>query len=323
MRSVWALCFLAAPLCAVAQSGSNESIASDAQIREILVHRVGAHADTFGIVVGVLEPHGRRIVAHGSERAGGPPLSGDTTFEIGSITHAFTSLMRGADEPPPEAQSASLGQTRAQVGTTDNEAYASLLLARIAAPLGLTRTVAVEPPRDGRPIATGHNWLRALVAVPPLDTRIVHGAGVIRSTANEMLEFLAAHSQSTAGPLASAIQRAIRGGEPAPGGWLVMVTPKHRLLSRHGATQGFNAFAGFDLERKVAVVVLANVATAGGVSDLGHHLLNPDFPLLPADSPLLGGSPSLQAGLGETARETPAWRELTLDEWNQPKPAHF
>src|SRR5690606_33087648 len=44
-----------------------------------------------GIVVGVLEPQGRRIVAGGPE--GDEPFDGDTLFEIGSISKVFTALL--------------------------------------------------------------------------------------------------------------------------------------------------------------------------------------------------------------------------------------
>jgi len=46
------------------------------------------------MVVGVIEPGGRRVVAYGSLANGDPrPLDGDTIFEIGSISKVFTSLL--------------------------------------------------------------------------------------------------------------------------------------------------------------------------------------------------------------------------------------
>src|SRR5215467_7311064 len=64
------------------------------EIREILVKRIDQQKQAVGIVVGVIEPTGRRVVAYGNLANGDPrPLDGDTIFEIGSISKVFTSLL--------------------------------------------------------------------------------------------------------------------------------------------------------------------------------------------------------------------------------------
>src|SRR5215470_12527749 len=64
------------------------------EIREILVKRVDHQKQAVGIVVGVIEPKGRRVAAYGSLAKGDRrTLDGDTIFEIGSISKVFTSLV--------------------------------------------------------------------------------------------------------------------------------------------------------------------------------------------------------------------------------------
>lgn len=77
-----------------AQAPPNSPVPPDSEIRKILVERIDSFHQGVGIVVGVIEPQGRRVVAYGSLDKGDPrPLNGDTIFEIGSATKVFTSLL--------------------------------------------------------------------------------------------------------------------------------------------------------------------------------------------------------------------------------------
>jgi len=79
---------------AAAQSAPDPPVFSNAEIRKILVERIDTSHRGVGIVVGIIEPRGRRIVAYGGVNQGDTrPLNGDTIFEIGSATKVFTSLL--------------------------------------------------------------------------------------------------------------------------------------------------------------------------------------------------------------------------------------
>jgi D-alanyl-D-alanine-carboxypeptidase/D-alanyl-D-alanine-endopeptidase len=67
---------------------------SDAEIRAILAQRIDAEHSGVGIVVGIIDAHGRRIVSYGvSDPADPRRVDGRTVFEIGSMSKVFTSLL--------------------------------------------------------------------------------------------------------------------------------------------------------------------------------------------------------------------------------------
>jgi CubicO group peptidase (beta-lactamase class C family) len=69
-------------------------VSGTAEIREILVRRIDHQKQAAGIVVGIIEPNGRRVVAYGNLAKADPrTVDGDTIFEIGSISKVFTSLL--------------------------------------------------------------------------------------------------------------------------------------------------------------------------------------------------------------------------------------
>jgi CubicO group peptidase (beta-lactamase class C family) len=70
---------------------------TDAEIHRILADRVQAIAGPeggMGIVVGVLDEKGPRVIAYGDDGSAAPrPLNGDSVFEIASVTKVFTALL--------------------------------------------------------------------------------------------------------------------------------------------------------------------------------------------------------------------------------------
>lgn len=88
----------AALLLALIAFGAHAAgLPSDAEIHRILEARVQAIAGPeggMGIVVGVLDEKGPRIIAYGDDGSDARrPLNGDTVFEIASVTKAFTALL--------------------------------------------------------------------------------------------------------------------------------------------------------------------------------------------------------------------------------------
>jgi D-alanyl-D-alanine-carboxypeptidase/D-alanyl-D-alanine-endopeptidase len=67
---------------------------TDAAIKDMLARRIERQRDGVGLVVGVIDEGGRRVIAHGRMRRRGRRLvDGRTVFEIGSTTKVFTALL--------------------------------------------------------------------------------------------------------------------------------------------------------------------------------------------------------------------------------------
>ena len=75
-------------------AGQASSLPADEEIRQILTRLVETERRAVGIVVGVVDGNGRRVVGHGRLAADDPRVpDADTVFEIGSITKVFTAIV--------------------------------------------------------------------------------------------------------------------------------------------------------------------------------------------------------------------------------------
>lgn len=366
-------------VAAMAQTPASP-VPSNEEIRKILADRLGENKDRVGIVVGVIEPAGRRFVAVGSFDKNDPrPLGPKTVFEIGSATKVFTGLLladmvqRGevsltdpvAKYLPPEVKMPERGgrvitledlsrhrsglpRLPGNLNASENpqnpysrytvqqlydflsgyvlprdigsafeysnlgvgllghvlslaagKDYETLVRERICLPLGMGDTVITLSPDLKSRLAVGHDQRYEVTSNWDLPT--LAGAGALRSTAEDMVSFLAAQLGHTKTRLDAAIAMTRSRRSPAENGmeiglgWLIRPTKNSEIIWHNGGTGGYRSFAGFDLKSGAGVVVLSNVFTLAGVDDIGFHLLDPESPMLPHDSPLILPPPSRTA----------------------------
>jgi CubicO group peptidase (beta-lactamase class C family) len=174
-----------------------------------------------------------------------------------------------------------LGHALALKAGTD---YEALVRTRIADPLGMKSTAITLTPELKARLAAGHN--AALETVANWDIPTLAGAGALRSTANDMLNFLAANLGYTKSPLAPAMAAMLKTRKPTGTpeleiamGWHIFTSNGKEIVWHNGGTGGYRTFIGFDPKARIGVVALANTNTAVGVDDIGHHLLDSASPL--------------------------------------------
>ncbi len=356
---------------------------SDDAVRAALRERIEARR-AVGVVVGLVDPSGRRVIAAGLRDAGDArPLDGDALFEIGSVSKVFTALLlaemvqRGevkltdpvASLLPPGTvvprkgdRQITLGDLAAQLSglprlpanlapkdATDpyvdydaarlyaflkdctltrepgasyeysnlgagllghalarraGTTWESLVRARIAKPLGLAATTVTPGGELAARVVPGHD--ESLARVPAWHFDALAGAGALRSTANDMLAFVAAAAGLRETPLAPALQAMLapRHATDIPDteialGWHVSKRFGRDIVWHNGGTGGFHSFVGFDPQARTGVVVLAN-ASVPDWDEFAVRLL--------AGQPLAAPAAATAAGTAAGAR-----REVALD----------
>lgn len=94
MRTFFLNWIVAMTLGTAAHADNLSTAPTDAEILNILTDRIDKQQQSIGIVVGIIDANGRRIVAHGHPAKGDPrPVDGRTVFEIRSVTKVFTALL--------------------------------------------------------------------------------------------------------------------------------------------------------------------------------------------------------------------------------------
>ena len=155
--------------------------------------------------------------------------------------------------------------------------FEELIKNRITNELGMPDTVITLTPAMTKHLAKGH---MGKSEVDGLILPVLTGAGAIRSTAKDMLTFLAANMGLKKTPLYSAMQAAHkplrqRNSKNRKIGlaWNITTTAENQYLWHAGGTRGHGSFIGFDKDRQIGVVLLSNSNTPA--MDIGLHVLDP------------------------------------------------
>jgi len=176
--------------------------------------------------------------------------------------------------------------------------YEELLRRRIFDPLGMSSTSIMLSEAQKKRLAPGYD--ASLKPAKNWDLDALAGAGAVRSTANDMLKFVAANLELTDTPLKSAMRR-MRSVTKAIGAedmeigmaWHVLTKFDTRIWWHNGGTAGYRSFVGFNPAKKEGVVILCN--TFMDNDDLGRHILESRYPVstvhehkeVPADAAVL------------------------------------
>jgi serine-type D-Ala-D-Ala carboxypeptidase/endopeptidase len=372
IRALWCSCALLISLgiasYALAQQASEDwSIPSNDELLAFLAKRMEHNG--VGVVIGVIEPAGRRVVVYG--RSGNPnerPLDGDTIFLLGSVSKSFVGLVladmvrrgevklndpaskflpRGVKMPrrgrpitlvdlithtsglpawptninmlaepdPLEAYSvqdlyrflstytpphepggvpeysnlgvALLGRL---LGLRAGKEYKELLKERVLQPLGMESTAFQLSAEELQRLALGHD--KDLQPTYTAETKTLYPSGALRSSANDLLKYLAANLGYVDTPLKEAMlyqrsaARVKRGADPSEValGWVVGRVRGHEIFYHDGGKQGYRSVVAFDPARRLGVVVLANARSDESLPAWSRYLLTGE-PLPPPPAP--------------------------------------
>jgi CubicO group peptidase (beta-lactamase class C family) len=327
-----------------APPGGAWTIPPDDAIRQVISTRL--RIPGAGMVIGVIEPNGRRIVSVG-------PVDGDTIFRIGSITKTFTTLLladmvvrgevslddtvakylprrvrmvergraielrdlathssglpsmptnfalRGHPDPvaaysarelgrflsnysPQSAPGerwaysnlgvALLGRLLARRAGTD---YETLLRTRILEPLGLKSTAITLSRAQASRLAPGLD--RYGQPSFEWEMRTLQGSGSLRSSTNDLLEYLAVLLGERQNRLRPAIELQLSTRAPIQPaqalGWGTAKSGGREIFVHDGGKPGYRSLIAFDPANRRGIVMLVNARTDERLGVIAQYLL--------------------------------------------------
>jgi serine-type D-Ala-D-Ala carboxypeptidase/endopeptidase len=167
------------------------------------------------------------------------------------------------------------------LGQRMKKTWEEALTERILLPLGMNSTRVVLGPEFDFRLAPGHDQSGNVVS--NWDIPALPAMGALRSSANDMLKYLAANMDPTSQPLGKALAtthetRVDMDEETRVGlAWQTGHGTNRTIIWHGGGTGGYRTLIAFDLGKQLGIVLLTN--SAGGADDIGFHLLDAKLPL--------------------------------------------
>ncbi len=184
-------------------------------------------------------------------------------------------------------------------GRIDGKTYREAVDQRILKPLGMKSTYLNTPDRKDKNAAVGYSDGKPVPAWTWTDASCMQGAGGLLSNAEDMMAYLLANMNPPGNTLGRAMTDAHqarldigRNNMKIGLGWHI----RNKIIWHNGGTGGFRTFAGYEPDKKMAVVILTNSTV--GADDLGFHLMDASIPLKKVRKEVAVDLPVLQSYAG-------------------------
>jgi D-alanyl-D-alanine-carboxypeptidase/D-alanyl-D-alanine-endopeptidase len=163
--------------------------------------------------------------------------------------------------------------------------YENLVRTQICQPLGMDSTCITLSPAMKARLATGHNAFLRPVPIWNWGRTGMEGAGSLRSTANDLLKFIAANVGLKKTPLTAIMETThlVQHDTATPNmavglGWEISTKFDSEIISHDGNTAGQSAVIAFDKKKRQGVVVLSN-SYVTSINDIAFRILNDKYGL--------------------------------------------
>jgi D-alanyl-D-alanine-carboxypeptidase/D-alanyl-D-alanine-endopeptidase len=156
--------------------------------------------------------------------------------------------------------------------------YETMLLNRVLYPLGIMHTTVSFTPNQVSNLVQGYNGTKQVESWAKYQQNIFQGTGSLISSMEDQLIFLQANMGLISTPLDSAILLSHNpsGNPDAIGlGWNKKTSDGLHIIHKNGNNGGYGTFIGFDKQKKIGVVVMANSSLNPELfqTDIGFEIL--------------------------------------------------